>query len=112
MPETLQRVPTGIAGLDLIVRGGLLTGGAYIVMGLPGTGKTTLGTQVAFSHVARGGRALYVTLLAETHARMLQHMASFQFFDPKPIGRELSFVSAFNLQRPPQQAARELEAYL
>src|SRR5439155_17105156 len=84
-------------GLDCIINGGLLSGGAYIVMGLPGTGKTTLGSQVAFGHVAAGGRAVYVTLLAESHARMMQHMSSFRFFDPKPIGHALSFVSAFPL---------------
>jgi circadian clock protein KaiC len=89
------RVPTGIAGLDLILNGGILSGGAYIVMGLPGAGKTTLGTQVSFRHVGGGGRVLYVTLLAESHARMMQHMASFGFFDPKPIGHELYLVSAF-----------------
>ena len=94
---SLARVPTGVDSLDRIIKGGLMLGGAYIVMGLPGVGKTTLGAQIAFHHVAGGERALYVTLLAETHSRMLQHMASFRFFDDKPIGRELTFVSAFNL---------------
>src|SRR5207244_3502795 len=77
--------------------GGLLSAGAYIVLGLPGTGKTTFGTQTAFRHVESGGRALYVTLLAESHARMMQHISSFEYFDRSVIGHSLSFVSAFRL---------------
>src|SRR5581483_1076247 len=93
----LRRIPTGIAGLDRILGGGVFTGGAYIVMGLPGAGKTTLGNQVAFRHVAEGGRALYVTLLSETHARMLQHLQTLRFFDAAVIGRGLTYVSAFHV---------------
>ena len=61
----LERVPSGIPGLDIILSGGFLKGGLYIIQGPPGTGKTTFGNQVCFHHVACGGRALYVTLLAE-----------------------------------------------
>lgn len=89
------RVPTGIAGLDQILHGGLLRGGIYIVSGLPGAGKTILANQVCFNHVAAGGRALFVTLLAETHERMLDHLASLDFFDPAPIGDRLYYISGF-----------------
>lgn len=40
-----QRVPTGIDGLDQMIRGGYLTQTANLVEGAPGTGKTTLGMQ-------------------------------------------------------------------
>jgi len=36
----LERVPTGIPGLDIVLRGGFLKAGIYIVRGEPGTGKT------------------------------------------------------------------------
>lgn len=91
----LRRIPSGIAGLDEILSGGFLEGGAYIVKGLPGTGKTTLVNQVAFSHVGRGGRALYVTLLSEQHARLMQHMQLFDFFAAEAIPERLAFLSAF-----------------
>ena len=84
----LDRVPSGIAGLDTILGGGFLKGGLYIVQGTPGTGKTTLANQICFNHAARGGQALYITLLAEYHARMMQHLGSMSFFDivedPRP----------------------------
>lgn len=40
---TLTRISTGIAGLDEILSGGLITQQAYLIRGQPGSGKTTLG---------------------------------------------------------------------
>lgn len=91
----IERVPSGIAGLDTILRGGFLQGGIYILMGLPGAGKTILANQICFNVVAAGGRALYLTLLAETHARMLTHLRSLDFFNPAPIARALNYFSGF-----------------
>jgi circadian clock protein KaiC len=73
-------VPTGIPGLDTVLRGGFLKAGIYIVRGEPGTGKTIFGNQFCFNHVAAGHRAVYVTLLAETHDRMMLHMQTMSFF--------------------------------
>jgi circadian clock protein KaiC len=92
----LERVPSGIAGLDLVLRGGFLRGGIYIVQGAPGAGKTILGNQIAFDHVSQGGRVLYLTLLAETHARMLQHLSTQSFFAPGAIGKSVMYVSGYN----------------
>ncbi|WP_340098866.1 ATPase domain-containing protein [Salinibaculum salinum] len=39
----LPRVPTGIAGLDEVLRGGLVAGRSYLLRGEPGTGKSILG---------------------------------------------------------------------
>ncbi len=89
----LGRLPSGIAGLDTILGGGFLKGGLYIVQGPPGTGKTTLGNQVCFDNVASGGRALYVTLLAEYHARMMQHLSVMTFFDTSKIPDQLIYLN-------------------
>jgi len=72
----IGRVPTGIPGFDTVLNGGFLTGGLYIVQGTPGTGQTTLANQICFHHIARGGRVLYTTLLAEYHGRMMQHLGA------------------------------------
>jgi circadian clock protein KaiC len=90
---TLARVSSGIPGLDTILGGGFLKGGLYIVQGPPGTGKTTFGNQVCFNHVAGGGRALYVTLLAEYHGRMMQHLGVMAFFDPSKIPDQLVYLN-------------------
>jgi circadian clock protein KaiC len=93
----LERVPSGIRGLDTILNGGLLKGGVYIIQGPPGSGKTILGNQICFNHVASGGRAVYVTLLAETHARMMANLRSMRFFTLAPIPESLYYVSAFRV---------------
>jgi circadian clock protein KaiC len=94
-PATLERVPTGIAGLDVILRGGFLRGGIYILMGPPGVGKTTLGNEMCFNHVGSGRRAVYLTVLAETYTRMLAHLRSMAFFEPQAVGEQLHYVSGY-----------------
>lgn len=89
------RLPSGVPGLDTILRGGFLRNGVYILLGSPGAGKTILANQIAYSHAARGERTLYVTLLAEQHSRMLLHLRSLTFFDPARIPDAVSYVSGF-----------------
>jgi circadian clock protein KaiC len=93
---TLERLPTGVHGLDAIVNGGLLQSGMYAIVGPPGSGKTILANQICFSHVAGGGRAVYVTLLTETHDRMLAHIGSLSFFDSRPIADTLNYISGYH----------------
>lgn len=57
-----DRVPTGIAGLDEILRGGLIPGRGYVVRGGPGAGKTIFGIHFLKEGVARGESSLLVTL--------------------------------------------------
>lgn len=90
-----KRVPSGVAGLDKILGGGFMRGGLYIVQGAPGAGKTILSNQICFHNVAHGGQALFVTLLAENHARMLENLRSLSFFDETRIPDQLTYLSAF-----------------
>jgi circadian clock protein KaiC len=93
--DPIERVPSGIPGIDTILGGGFLRGGAYIVHGAPGTGKTIFANQVSFYHAAAGNRVVYVTLLAESHARMMQHLQTLQFFEPARIPDAIYYISAF-----------------
>ncbi len=88
-----SRLPTGVPGLDAVLGGGFLVGDAYLVVGPPGSGKTTLGNQLAFAHARAGGTALVVTLLTETHDRMLGHLRTFGFFDPSIAGAGVRYLS-------------------
>ncbi|MFV2948429.1 MULTISPECIES: ATPase domain-containing protein [Pseudomonas] len=94
--EQLQRLETGIQGLDDLLKGGLIAGSAYIVQGRPGSGKTVLANQLAFNHVARGGRVLVATLLSESHERLFQYLSTLSFFDAAKIGDQIQFLSAFD----------------
>jgi circadian clock protein KaiC len=94
-PAPPARIPTGIRGLDRVLGGGLFKGGIYIVTGYPGAGKTTFGNQVCFRYVADGGRASYVTLLSETHARMLFQIQTMSFYRPAAVGNSLVYLNGF-----------------
>src|SRR5690242_18025362 len=95
-PVPAERLSTSIAGLDVILGGGFFRSGVYIVQGLPGCGKTILANQVCFGHVRAGGTAVYVTLLAESHSRMIQHLSTMSFFDLRAFPEKLAYISAFH----------------
>ncbi len=94
--NSLERLPSHIPGLDWVLGGGFFKSGVYIVHGLPGSGKTIFANQICFGHAACGANAVYVTLLAESHARMLQHLDQMSFFDESLISKRLTYISAFN----------------
>jgi circadian clock protein KaiC len=95
----IERVPSGLGGLDTILNGGFLKGGLYIVQGTPGTGKTTLANQICFNHIAASGRALYVTLLAEYHGRMMLHLGSMSFFNASKVPDKITYLNGFGTLR-------------
>jgi circadian clock protein KaiC len=98
---TFSRVTSGIAGLDTVLLGGVFEGGIYIVQGSPGAGKTILTSQICCHHAAEGGIALFVTLLAENHARLIGNLGTLSFFDATLIPERLSYVSGFGELRGP-----------
>jgi circadian clock protein KaiC len=91
----LERAPSGISGLDAILGGGFFRGGVYLIRAEPGAGKTILANQICFQHVGQGGRALFLTLLTESHSRLLSQLKDLTFFDPKHVGSTLSYVSGY-----------------
>ncbi|HYF62355.1 MAG TPA: ATPase domain-containing protein, partial [Herpetosiphonaceae bacterium] len=93
------RLPSGVPGLDQILNGGLFSGGMYVVVGDPGSGKTILANQFCFHHLKSGGRVVYITMLAETHARMFQYLQSLSFFNPAEIGVNMHYFSGFQWLR-------------
>jgi circadian clock protein KaiC len=86
---------TGVAGLDVVLGGGLPAGSLYLIQGLAGSGKTTFACQLGFNHARQGKKILVLTLLGESHAKMIKHFSSFSFFDNTLIGKEIIFFSAY-----------------
>ncbi|HLM72835.1 MAG TPA: ATPase domain-containing protein [Polyangiaceae bacterium] len=94
---TVDRIPTGIPALDPILEGGLLKGGVYLVQGPPGAGKTILGNHICFNHAKAGGSAIFLTLLAESHTRMLAHLRRMAFFDASLVADRVFYVSGLKI---------------
>ncbi|HRI71804.1 MAG TPA: ATPase domain-containing protein [Polyangium sp.] len=94
---TTERITTGVRGVDLVLGGGFVAGSVQLVVGHPGAGKTIFANQFAF-HLAKAGHsAVYVTLLAESHARMLTHLGGFTFFDPEMVSRRILYMSGHSV---------------
>ncbi len=93
----LERLTTGVPGLDLILAGGLFETGVYIVQGVAGAGKTILANQICFHQAEQQRRAVYYTLLTESHARMLGFLQHLRFFDSKHVPSGVNYVSGFKI---------------
>lgn len=94
-----HRLATGVPGLDTVLCGGLLPRGVYIIQGGPGEGKTILANQFCYSRAAKGERSLYVTLLAETHHRLLRHLRHMDFMSATQPSDSVVYESAFDTLR-------------
>jgi circadian clock protein KaiC len=94
-----QRLKTGVAGLDAVLAGGLLHGSTVILQGPPGSGKTILANQLAFTEALQGHRVIYVTLLSESHTRLLKHLRPLTFFEPAAVGDRIVYLSAYHSMR-------------
>ena len=60
--STRPCLATGVPGLDIILKGGFLQGGFYLLQGGPGSGKTTVGLQYLLKRAQEGDRVLYIAL--------------------------------------------------
>jgi len=58
----VQRVSTGVSGLDSQLTGGFIRGRSYVVLGDAGTGKTTACLQFLLSGLKAGEKGLYITV--------------------------------------------------
>jgi circadian clock protein KaiC len=91
----MKRFPSTVAGLDDILHGGLFEGGVYILEGPPGVGKTTLANQIAYNRASDGNKTLYVTMLSESHARMVEHMSNQTFFRKSAVNAFVFYLSGY-----------------
>jgi circadian clock protein KaiC len=90
----LPRIPTGIAGLDALLDGGFIKGRTYLLTGDTGTGKTIACLQFLLSGLARGEKAVYVTV-DERPADILASAASFSWdLQPHIQGKNLVILDA------------------
>ncbi|MRD48566.1 ATPase domain-containing protein [Caenimonas koreensis] len=90
---TIQRLKTGVPGLDEVLGGGLPEFSFNVIAGSPGCGKTTLAHQILFALATPECAALYFTVLGEPPLKMLRYQQQFDFFDNAKVNACVRFVN-------------------
>lgn len=90
---SIQRLPTGVPGLDDLLGGGIPEFSFNLLAGTPGSGKTTMAHQIMFSLANPERRALFFTVLGEPPLKMLRYQQQFPFFDVAKISESIKFVN-------------------
>ncbi|QIN67915.1 Circadian clock protein kinase KaiC (plasmid) [Caballeronia sp. SBC1] len=113
----INRLATGVPGLDEVLGGGLPEFSFNLVAGPPGCGKTTLAHQIMFALATPERPALYLTVLGEPPLKMLRYQQQYDFFDNEAINRSVHFVNlgddtqAGNLDQVLNRIVAEVEAH-
>ncbi|MGZ6772564.1 MAG: RAD55 family ATPase, partial [Mycobacteriaceae bacterium] len=89
----MTRLPTGIAGLDLVLNGGLEPGSVVVVAGAPGTGKTILAQQMCFANGTTEHKAIYYSTISEPPEKFIMHVEGFGFFDRAALVSKVEFIN-------------------
>jgi circadian clock protein KaiC len=90
---TINRLPTGVPGLDEVLGGGLPEFSFNLIAGPPGCGKTTLAHQMMFALATSERPAIYFTVLGEPPLKMLRYQQQFDFFDSESINRSIHLIN-------------------
>jgi circadian clock protein KaiC len=89
----INRLATGVPGLDEILGGGLPEFSFNLIAGQPGCGKTTLAHQIMFALATPDRPAIYFTVLGEPPLKMLRYQQQFEFFDTEAVNQTIRFVN-------------------
>lgn len=89
----LMFASTGVPNLDEVLGGGLPAGALTILVGPPGSGKTTLASQMAFARARAGQHVLLFTALSEPTNKLIAHLQTYSFCDTSLIGTSIEFLS-------------------
>jgi circadian clock protein KaiC len=90
---TINKLPTGVPGLDDILGGGLPEFSFNIIAGAPGCGKTTLAHQFIFANATPERPALYFTVLGEPPLKMLRYQQQYTFFEASKLNHSIRFIN-------------------
>lgn len=87
------KLSAGHPALDTVLGGGLPRDSLTILTGPPGAGKTILAQQISFSAAKAGLRAIYFTNVSEPHAKIIQHIRNFAFYETDLIGDRIQIYN-------------------
>ncbi|MFX1294867.1 MAG: RAD55 family ATPase [Promethearchaeota archaeon] len=92
-----KRIKTGIAELDKIIGGGFLLPSVILVLGPPGSGKTTLSWQYLVEGAKHREKGMLFSTVSETSSSLIQFASNYWFVDSKLIGKKI-FIGDLNEQ--------------
>ena len=128
----MERITTGIDGLDDKIQGGFVSGSVYLVVGKTGTGKTQFCTSFLYAGAVKGEAGVYITTEEreddikgdmlemfgwDLHAIEQQKLLKFEsvkpIFPDKPMGDEMNRITRsylMNLTKTIAEAIRSVNA--
>jgi circadian clock protein KaiC len=95
----LAKVPTGIAGLDTLTRGGLPAGRTTLLCGGPGCGKTLLATSFLVHGAVESGEPGVFMAFEETAAELTTNVASLGYDLGRLIAQRQLAIDYVHVQR-------------
>ena len=108
----IERMETGIPGLDEMTEGGFIIPSSILVAGEPGTGKTTFAMQSLFYGAKHGQTTMYITAISEPNWVVQKFLSTFEFFDQSVIdvGRMIFLDVGQHLRKNPGVVLSTIQA--
>jgi len=96
----IERIPTQIPNLDIILGGGLPAYSLILVSGNPGSGKTMLASQILYGNATNEHKGLILSTVSEPLAQVVRYTQEYKFFDPDKVGQAVLYedLSPFLLE--------------
>lgn len=88
----MERVKTGIPGMDELLGGGFLPGSLVLVVGVPGAGKTVFCSQFLYNGAVQYGEAGVFVNFEEPAQKLYEHLAVFGM-NFKGVEKQLKVVT-------------------
>ena len=87
----IERLQTGVRGLDEVLGSGLPANAINLILGLPGTGKTLLAQQFMFRNATVERPGIYVSTVSEPFEKIIRYGQELDFFDSEAIGKRVFY---------------------
>lgn len=101
MMPLVERVSTGIDGLDSLIEGGLPKGSLILLAGCPGAGKSTLSSQYLYDGAIKHGENGVYACFSETREKFMNNMLRFGWdFEKLEQEGKFSFLDLQTLKEP------------